>query len=179
MKKSLLLPLFLLLTISQVAPGCTQRGQPPVVYMQVFFEGPNWLAGREVLHYMPAFKGKTGELVAEGADTRELSPMQILRMPTQITQSGSGRTTVTTDKGTFITDANGKTHRQTEEEIRKENQAEQDNINRGFQLLEKRARLAHEALTEALNEAAADDWEVVQMTASGTPGGLVYLLRKR
>ena len=69
MKKSLLLPLLLLLAILHAVPGCVQASHPPVVYMQVFFEGPNWLAGREVLHYTPAFRGKTGELVAEGADT--------------------------------------------------------------------------------------------------------------
>ncbi|MCI1188550.1 DUF4177 domain-containing protein [Hymenobacter sp. DH14] len=179
MLKSLLLPLFLLLATLLAVPGCAQKG-PPVVYMQIFFEGPNWLAGREVLHYTPAFKGKTGELVAEGADTQEVSPMRFMQGPTRTTYgSSTSGTTVTTDKGTFVTDADGKTHQQTEEDIRKENQVEQDNMNRGLQLLEKRARLAREALTKALNEAAADGWEVVQMTATGTSGSLVYLLRKR
>ena len=178
MRKLLLLPLVLLASLITV-PGCAQKG-PTGVYMQIFFEGPNWLAGREVLHYVPAFKGKTGELVAEGEDTRQLSPMHFLQRPTRTTQSSTTSTaTVTTEKGTFITDSNGKVHRQTEDDVRKENQAEQDHINQGLQLLEKRNRLAREALTKALNEAAADGWEVVQMTASGQPGGLVYLLRKR
>lgn len=178
MKKSLLLPLFLLLALLRAAPGCAQTTQPPVVYMQLFFNGPNWLAGREVLHYTPAFRGRTGELVAEGADTRAISPMGLMEGSAQTLYSSGGSTT-TTSQGTFITDANGKSHRQTEEDIRKERQAEQDNLNRGLQLLEKRVRLAHELLTKALNEAAADGWEVVQMTTSGTSGGLVYLLRKR
>lgn len=178
MKPLLLLPL--LLAILQATPGCAQKG-PPVVYMQIFFEGPSWLAGREVLHYTPAFKGKTGELVAEGDDTRELSPGRFLQGPPRTSYSSSSTSgiTVTTEKGTFVTDSSGKTHQQTEDDIRKERQAEQETMNRGLQLLEKRARLAREALTKTLNEAAADGWEVVQMTASGTPGGLVYLLRKR
>jgi len=173
MRKSLLLPLFLLLATLLATPGCAQKG-PPVVYMQIFFEGPNWLAGREVLHYTPAFKGKTGELVAEGADTRELSPMRFLQGPTQASYSSTVTTTTN-----FITDSSGKARLKSEEDLRKENQVEKDNVDKSLQLLEKRNRLAREALTKALNEAATDGWEVVQMTTSGTSGGLVYLLRKR
>lgn len=179
MKKTTLLPLLLMLAILQVAPGCARKG-PPVVYMHIFFEGPNWLAGREVLHYTPAFKGKTGELVAEGADTQQFSPNRFSAGMTLTTQrSNTATTTATTDGDTFVTDSTGKTHGQTAEDIRKQNQAEQNELNQSFQLLEKRGRLAREALTKALNEAAADGWEVVQMTAGGTPDGLVYLLRKR
>jgi len=68
---------------------------------------------------------------------------------------------------------------QTAEDIRKANQEEVDNINKGFKLLEKRSGLARTALSNALNEAAADGWEVVQMTAYSNAGSLVYLLRKR
>ena len=52
-------------------------------------------------------------------------------------------------------------------------------INKGFRLLEKRSGLARTTLSKALNDAAADGWEVVQMTASGGSGSLVYLLHKR
>ena len=180
MPKLLHLPLFLLLAVLYAAPGYAQSNRPPV-YMQVFFEGPNWLAGREAVHYVPAFKGKTGELVVEGEDTRQLSPLHFLQGPVRTTQNSSltASTTVTTEKGTFITGTDGKTHRQTDADIRRDNQAEQDNFNKSLQLLEKRGRLAQEALIRALNETATDGWEVVLMTASGTPGGLVYLLRKR
>src|SRR6476469_3215754 len=177
MKKMLFLPLLLLAAFLCTAPACSQTGAKPV-YMQIFFEGPNWIAGREVLHYVPAYRGKTGELVAEGADTQAISPIRFLQGPHQTTQS-SMTTTVTTDGGAFMTDSNGKAHRQTDEDIRKESQAERESIDKGLQLLEKRSRLAQEALTRALNYAAADGWEVVQMTAYGAPGGLVYLLHKR
>jgi len=52
-------------------------------------------------------------------------------------------------------------------------------MNRGLNLLAARATLGRTALTNALNEAAADGWEVVQMTSWGTQGGLVYLLHRR
>lgn len=151
-----------------------------MVYMQIFYEGPNWLAGHEVLQYSPAFRGKTGELVAEGEDTRQLSPGSYLGGSGRTTQTSSiTATTVTTEKGTFITDRFGKTHRQTDEDVRKADQEQTDMLNKGLKLLEKRSGLARATLSKALNDAAADGWEVVQMTAAGGSGSLVYLLRKR
>ena len=180
MKK--LLPLFLLFFVAALHPGrsaAQASANGRMVYMQIFYEGPNWLAGHEVLQYSPAFKGKTGELVAEGEDTRQLSPGSYLEGSGRTTQASSSTTTVTTEKGTFITDRTGKTHRQTDEDVRKADQEETDMLNKGFKLLEKRGGLARATLSKALNDAAADGWEVVQMTAAGGSGSLVYLLRKR
>lgn len=182
MKK--LLPLFLLSFVAALHPGRSAAQAPAssrTVYMQIFYEGPNWLAGHEVLQYSPAFKGKTGELVAEEEDTRQLSPGSYLQGLVRTTQASSSTTTttVTTEKGTFITDRTGKTHRQTDEDVRKADQEQTNMINKGFRLLEKRSGLARATLSKALNDAAADGWEVVQMTAAGGSGSLVYLLRKR
>lgn len=41
----------------------------PAAYMQIFYEGPIWLAGRRVLAYSPALRGKTQELVQENDST--------------------------------------------------------------------------------------------------------------
>ena len=150
------------------------------MYMQIFFEGPNWLAGHEVLQYNPAFKGKTGEMVAEGDDTRRLSPGHFL-VDSPLSSQSSTATVLTTDtdKSNFVRGRDGKMRPRTVGGIRKANQEEVDNINKGFKLLEKRSGLARTALSNALNEAAADGWEVVQMTAYTGAGSLVYLLKKR
>ncbi|MGI4885620.1 MAG: hypothetical protein ACRYFR_11735 [Janthinobacterium lividum] len=134
----------------------------PATYLQIFHEGPNWLAGRRVLAYSPAFRGKTGETVQESDSTRALSPNAMLNLsfgthgPTTTTMVESGS--------------------QAAAALRR---AEVAGVNRSFRLLEKRADLARAALGRALDETAADGWEVVQMTATGNQGALVYLLRRR
>ena len=178
MKNIFFLPLLIL--SAALCLGCSpaqSQGNSRVAYMQIFYEGPNWLAGQEVLHYSPAFKGKTGELVAEGNDTRQFSPGGFMANVSTSTHTTS--TVLTTEKGTFVTGSDGKTHLQTAEDLRKANQEEANSMNKGLQLLAKRNGLARAALSNALNEAAADGWEVEQMAAYGNSGGLVYLLHKR
>jgi hypothetical protein len=68
---------------------------------------------------------------------------------------------------------------QTAADISKQQATEAARLNRSLNLVEARANLARTTLTQALNNAAADGWEVVQMTTWGTQGGLVYLLRRR
>ena len=147
--------------------------------MQIFYEGPAWLAGRRVLSYSPAFRGKTQELVQESDSTRQLSPLAHMIPGEEPTIRRNTYSTVTTDKGTFVTDASGKTRLETLAERKKTQQSEAAQFNRGLRMLETRADLGKAVLTKALNEAAADGWEVVQMTATGTGGALVYLLRHR
>jgi len=174
---------FLLLLLLAAAATAPQRAAAqkaaPVVYMQIFYEGPNWLAGRRVLSYSPSFRGKTQELVQEPDSIRQLSPLASMRPDTGPTTVQSTYTTTTTEKGTFITDASGKAHLETPAEHKQAQQREATQFNRGLRLLETRADLGKAVLTKALNEAAADGWEVVQLTATGTTGGLVYLLRHR
>lgn len=180
----MLKPLFLLLLgAAAIAPQCAAAQKAvPVVYMQIFYEGPAWLAGRRVLSYSPSFRGKTQELVQEADSTRQLSPLALM-MPgkesTGTTTYSTVYSTATTDKGTFITDASGKAHLETPAERKQNQQREAAQFNRGLRMLETRADLGKAVLTKALNEAAADGWEVVQLTATGTSGALVYLLRHR
>jgi hypothetical protein len=147
-------------------------------YMQIFYEGASWLAGREVLHYSPAFRGKTGELVPEDS-TKAMSPgAMVLGGLSGVNTTGT-LMSVTTDKGTFISGADGKMRPQTAADISKQQAIETARANRVLSLIEARSNLARTTLTQALNKAAADGWEVVQMTAWGAQGGLVYLLRRR
>jgi len=175
MLKSLLL---MLLGVVAVAPQqAAAQKAAPIVYMQIFYEGPAWLAGRRVLSYSPAFRGKTQELVSESDSTRQLAPNAFLNQTEPTTTISY--TAATTDKGTFITDATGKTHLQTPAERKRAQQQETAQLNRGLRMVEARTDLGRAVLTKALNEAAADGWEVVQLTATGTTGALVYLLRHR
>ena len=146
--------------------------------MQIFYEGPNWLAGRRVLTYSPAFRGKTQELVQETESTRQVSPNALLSGSSEPVTTTS-YATVTTEKGTFIPDKNGKMHLETPADRKQAMQHENEQFDRGLKMLENRADLGRGVLTKALNEAAADGWEVVQMTTTSTTGGLVYLLRHR
>ena len=154
--------------------------------MQIFFVGPRWLTGHEVLRYSPALKGKTGEVVAEPDSVRRLSPGAAVPGPDESSGNGptvtSSATTVANGTGppvTYVTGSDGKARRQTAEDLRRSRRAEQNSFNRLATLLETRANLAKSTLTRALNEAAADGWEVVQMASSGNDGGLVYLLKRR
>lgn len=165
-----------------VLGSCSTQAQTQpavkITYMQIFYEGSSWLAGREVLHYSPAFRGKTGELVREDS-TRAMSPGALVFDGPQTGVTYSATTSVTTEKGTFVRGADGKMRPQTEADLRKERAEENARMNRGLNLIEARATLARTALTTALNEAAADGWEVMQMASWGTQGGLVYLLQRR
>lgn len=173
---------FLLAILLAFSPKTT-LGQtaPRTEYMQLFFVGPNWFAGHGVVQYSPAFKGKAEELIAETEETRQLSPNGFLSRVTTTTSSSSSETAtvISTDRGTFVQEPDGSQHRQTAADLAKENQKEAERIDKGLRLLEKRSNLARAALSKALNEVAADGWEVVQMTSYGTQGGLVYLLKKR
>jgi len=146
--------------------------------MQIFYEGPGWMAGRHVLTYSPAFRGKTQELVQETDSTHQLSPNGLM-MGTDASVTQTTYATVTTERGTFIPDGNGKSHLETPAERQLARQREAAQFNRAFHLIEARADLGRAVLTKALNEAAADGWEVVQLAPIGTQDGLVYLLKRR
>ena len=136
------------------------------------------MAGRRVLAYSPAFRGKTQEVVQEIDSTRQLSPNGLM-MGTDASVTITSYATVTTDKGTFISDGNGKSHLETPAERQLARQREAAQFNLGMRMLETRAELSRAVLTKALNEAAADGWEVVQVAPTGTSGSLVYLLKRR
>ncbi|MDJ0363790.1 hypothetical protein QMK33_01400 [Hymenobacter sp. H14-R3] len=178
MKKYFFLLVALVTLASQPATTAAQQLAKPV-YMQVFYAGTGWLAGQPLLHYSPAFRGKTQELVQEDS-TRFASPGALL-----FNESAPGTVyqgtmvSVTSSKGTLVPDGKGKMRPQTPADIKKDQQAEKAQFSRSLNLLNARATLAFNTLTNSLNEAAADGWEVVQVAAMGNEGGLVYLLRRR
>jgi hypothetical protein len=168
--------LLVMLMVAIAAQNANAQKSASATYMQIFYEGPNWLAGRRVLSYSPAFRGKTQEVVQESDSTRQLSPNALIMGPIESVTT-TNYTTTTTDKGTFIADQNGKMRLETSADRKQARQRETERFNLGLNMLEKRADLGKTVLARALNEAAANGWEVVQMTAIGTTGGLVYLLR--
>ncbi|MGI4835264.1 MAG: hypothetical protein ACRYFK_17555 [Janthinobacterium lividum] len=175
--RKLLLILFVSLLANRPWVATAQQMAKPA-YIQIFYEGSSWLAGREVLNYSPVFRGKTGELVREDS-TRAVSPGVLvfdgpIEATTQVYDSP-----VATEKRSFVRGTDGKMRPQTNADVRKERAEANARMTRGLNLVATRATLARTALTNALNEAAADGWEVSQMTAWGGQGGLVYLLRRR
>jgi hypothetical protein len=150
-----------------------QQAKAPV-YMQIFYEGAGWVAEHGVLHYSPSFRGKTQELVNEPDSTKQLSPGAAMFGGFQQASSS-----VTTSEGPVVSYSNSKMRPQTKADMQQQAQRSKNQFDRSIRLLETRASLAHNALTKALNETAADGWEVVQVAAVGNQGGLVYLLRRR
>jgi len=155
-------------------------------YMQIFYEGANWLAGRPLLHYSPAFQGKSDELVSEPDSTKRLSPGALLfdelseqGMATKLT---GVQTIVSSSNGEqthYVQGTDGEMRAQTPADLRQERAREKANFNRHLNLLAARSTLARTTLTTALNTAAAEGWEVVQLARWGEKDGLVYLLRRQ
>ncbi len=167
-----------LLLLALIAQACSSPGQPTgkATYMQIFYDGPSWLSGQPLIHYSPAFRGKAGETVTEPDSIRRVSPGAGFLGPDEsITQTGTTETTTTVHSS----EPNDKPSLQELARQQQESKQEAARFKRGLNLMEARAALGRDALVKALNEAAADGWEVVQMVPSGGPGTLVYLLRRR
>ena len=174
--------LLLLLGACQSAPA--QTAAKPA-YMQIFYEGAGWLAGRPLLHYSPAFQGKDNELVSEPDSTKRISPGAFL-FDEPLGQGGTTTATavqtVTSSNGqqtNYVQGADGEMHAQTPADQQRERAREKARFDRQLNLVGARAALARTALTTALNAAAADGWEVVELGRWGEKDGLVYLLRRQ
>ncbi len=174
MRKYFLFVATLAALIGQPTGAAAQKSAKPV-YMQIFYAGTSWLADQPLLHYSPAFRGKVKEIVREDS-TRVMAPgALVFDAPYATLESES----IITGKGTLVRGSDGKMRPQTPADIQKGRLAEKERFSRSFKLLSARAALAHNTLTKALNDAAADGWEVVQVASTGNGGGLVYLLRRR
>jgi len=163
-----------LLLLALLVQACSLPVQPTgkAAYMQIFYDGSNWLSGQPLVHYSPVFRGKTGETVTEPDSIRRVSPGATFLGPDE----NVTRTSV------FTGQAYGPDSELSAQELaqkRQERKRESAQLRRGLNLMDARAALGRETLVRALNEAAADGWEVVQMAPSGGPGTLVYLLRRR
>ena len=79
----------------------------------------------------------------------------------------------------YVQGPDGEMRAQTPADLRQERAREKARFDRQLNLVAARATLARTTLTNALNTAAADGWEVVQLGRWGEKDGLVYLLRRR
>ena len=183
MKTHSLLAGALLLLLGGCQPAPAQTAAKPA-YMQIFYEGANWLAERPLLHYSPAFQGKDNELVPEPDSTKRLSPGSVLfEEPSgQGVATASAVQSVVSSNGqqtNYVQGPDGEMRAQTPADQRQERAREKARFDRQLNLIAERAMLARTTLTNALNAAAADGWEVVQLGRWGEKDGLVYLLRRR
>ena len=177
MRKYFLIAAALVALMSQPTAIAAQQLAKPV-YMQIFYQGTGWLADQPLLCYSPAFRGRTRELVQEDS-TRAIAPgASVFDAPAE-GMVQHGETSITTTEGTFVPDGKGRMRPQTSVDLKKQRLAEKARFSRSFNLLNARATLAYSTLTNALNEAATDGWEVVQIASTGNGGGLVYLLQQR
>ncbi|WP_324675485.1 hypothetical protein [Hymenobacter sp. GOD-10R] len=160
--------LLLLLTVF-TKPEAVQAQQPVhYQYMHIFYYGTKTAAGTPALTYVPAFNGQKDVTIKD--------PEILLRLNKPFSGKSRVSTSTSSAEGTWITDENGKSHKQTPEETKKASQLEADQRAEYTRAVSVRTELVHDAITQALNSTAAG-WEVVQMV-SVENGGLVYLLRK-
>ena len=188
------LSILLLLGCAACRPSASSDAAGPQAYMQILYMGPNWTPGHPVLFYSPAFRGKHGEQLIDTDSTLEIAPNAGLRngptdTTTTVTISSSdsipeNNISVVTDQG-HLNPRYAAAHRlRRQREMaseRRDNARELRQLNRVLRLRQKRLQLSQNALTQALNEAAADGWEVTQMLNYGNndQGVLLYLLRRR
>lgn len=187
----------LLLGCAACQPSATSGAAGSQAYMQILYAGPNWSPGHPVLFYSPAFRGKNNELVADTDSTLEVAPTANLLdsavdTTTAVVVANSDSVDfipendfrVFTDQGRlnprYVAAHRANRQRQIAQE-RRDNAQELRSANRRLRLRQQRLQLSQDALTTALNQAAADGWEVVQMLNYGNSdqGVLLYLLKKR
>ncbi|MGI4740679.1 MAG: hypothetical protein ACRYG7_36365 [Janthinobacterium lividum] len=164
--------------LSQAYPTLAQQATKPV-YLQIFYEGSSQLSGgSRVLSYSPSFRGKTHEILPQSDSAHILDAK--LRKDLAGNNAKPNYTTVYPGNGKgYITTADGKTRLLTADDIRQREQEQNASVRTYERLQQANAAASRDIMTQAINEAAADGWEVVQMTTWGTQGGLVYLLRRR
>lgn len=148
-------------------------------YMQLFYYGPQAALTGPVGRFSPAFKSKSEiKLVNQDEYIKQMSSLSTLSFSGGSSQAESVMTTSTDSGETFLT-VNGKrltpaeTDKYHKEQDARNKVAREAYSNRISQQVE----IVTNELSKALNEAAADGWEVTQM-ASLPNGGLVYLMRK-
>jgi hypothetical protein len=163
--------------LSQAYPTLAQQAAKPV-YLQIFYEGNGGLAGHRVLSYSPAFRGKTYEILPQSDSARILDAKLHKDLAGNTVQSSYTTIYPGNAKG-YITTADGKTRLLTAEGVHQYQQQQSADARSYTRLQQANATASRDIVTQALNETAADGWEVIQMTTWGTQGGLIYLLRRR
>jgi uncharacterized membrane-anchored protein len=143
-------------------------------YMQLFYYGSQAALAGPVGRFSPALKGRSEiRLPNQDEYMNQLSSTATSPLSNGVIETSSmdSRGIVQTVNGKPVTAAEGEKYKKDREA--REKAAREDYFNK---LLKHSADVTNE-LSKALNEAAADGWEVTQMAALPN-GGLVYLMRK-
>lgn len=145
---------------SAKAQVAVSNGTKTYTYMQVFFFGPITSSGSAFMTFTPAFHNQSSVKLDE--------PNMVdafLNSPVGDMQVGEVQVSGRPNDAKY----------QAAEKKRSVEQAE--NTKKFLAAREKRAQTMRDQLLNSLNSAAAEGWEVVQMSAYGQ-GGLAYLLRR-
>lgn len=124
-------------------------------YMQIFYYGPRTTSGFAFMSLSPAFHGQTEIKLDE---------------PNLLDEMDKLRGTVSSG---VSYDSNDPRYQKQQRKEAQENAAENRKM---IAAQNQRAQKMRDQLMKTLNTAAAEDWEVVQMSGFGD-SGLVYLLR--
>ncbi|MBW3129254.1 hypothetical protein [Hymenobacter profundi] len=163
--------LVVLLFLSQAA--CTAQR---VQYMQLFYYGPQATTGSPIMRFSPAFKGKTAVYpTVQDEYMKQTDLMNNILSFGTITTTGTAE--VTTEEGTYI-DGKLQTEAQLKQRSEKATAEDRARLKKYMSMLDKHVDNITTELSKALNSAADDGWEVVQM-ASLEKSGVIYLLQRR
>jgi thiol:disulfide interchange protein len=167
MKKKLLTFLLLFAALNEFSASVQAQStvSKPYTYMQIFFNGPAVSSGFAFMSFSPAFHNQTDVKLDEPSivDT-VIGP--------------SSTSTTQTDKNQLIEVRSVDTQDpkyKAEAKERREKYRQQ--VEKQLKARDDRSQKMRTTLTKALNDAAAEGWEVVQMSAYGD-NGLAYLLRR-
>ena len=178
LKATRLLLLFLLVLGAQVAVA---QNKPAYQYMQLFYYGGKTMAG-PVGHFSPALRGQTDIALASPTAYMKLLTDRMVGKPRNgEMQEGFAIASVDSNDIIDLTKMTPAQRKQYEEQERKreeqEQREQQANLDKSARLTADHIKALTERITQSLNAAAADGWEVTQMSSFG-PDGVVYLLRK-
>ncbi|WP_303310173.1 hypothetical protein [Hymenobacter sp. BT730] len=171
----ILLAVLLLVGSFSARIGLAQKASTQ--YMQIFYSGSQTTIG-PVIRFSPEFKAQKEVSLAKPDEFMKLhSPTSgLLAEPGQIIEATVTTTHVDGDGNTYI-DGKKQTSQQLEKLRKQGNDEQMSRVNEYARIVSEHNDNVTSLLSKALNDAAADGWEVVEM-ASIQNGGLVYLLRK-
>ena len=169
----LLLCLLILSTHAAVA-----QSKGTYQYMQLFYYGSKTMAG-PIGHFSPALRGQSDIALSSPTGYMKLvtarmdGPMEPMEMQEDTATASAGVIDLTK-----MTPAQRKQYSEQERKRGKQEQLErQQNLAKFARLTSDHTKILTDKVTQSLNAAAEDGWEVVQMSSFGTDG-VVYLLRK-
>lgn len=179
-KATRILIFFLLLLSTQAAFA---QSKPAYQYMQLFYYGGKTMAG-PIGHFSPALRGQTDIALSSPTaymkfiTARMDGPSATTQLQANTDTAADDRVALTVIDLTKMTPAQRKQHLEQERKREQQEQLErQQNLEKFTRLTTDHTKALTDRVTQSLNAAAEDGWEVVQMSSFGTDG-VVYLLRK-